>query len=121
MSDHQAFHDTVNAAFEEAYAIIISEENWKEVKRNEFGDIVVTKKNKLGKNIYRVNAVIDVAPEKLIATLKDVSNSTKWNTTLTKCEIVSELSEDVKVSYQVTAEGAGGLVSARDFVLIFKR
>ena len=113
--------DTVNSAFEEAYDMIVSQEDWKEVKRSDLGDIVATKKNKHGKKIYRIQAIIDVAPEKLISALKDVSNTTKWNTTLTKFEIVSELSDDVKVSHQITAEAAGGLVSARDFVLIFKR
>ena len=53
--------------------------------------------------------------------LKDIPNSTKWNKTLTKCQVVNELSEDIKVTYQVTSEGGGGLVSARDFVLVVKQ
>ena len=82
---------------------------------------MVTKKNKRGKKNYRIKAVINVAPEKLIAALKDVSSCSKWNKTLTKCELVSELSEDVKISYQVTSGGGPGMVvSPRDFILIFK-
>ena len=36
-------------------------------------------------------------------------------------DVLSEISEDVKVTYQVTSEGGGGMVSARDFVLVIKR
>ena len=115
------YQTTANEAFEEAFEILNSEEDWKEAKRNQFGDIVMTKKNTRGKNIYRVKAVIDVSPEKLIPALQDIANSTKWNKTLTKCEIVKEVSDDVKITYQVTAEGGGGMVSARDFILVVKK
>ena len=91
------FQTTANEAFEEAYEILNSEDGWKEAKSNQHGDVVVTKKNKKGKNIYRVKAVIDVSPEKLIPALQDITNSTKWNKTLTKCEIVKELTDDKKI------------------------
>ena len=121
MAGNASFIDTVNSAYEEASEIINTEDNWKEVKRTDQGDVVVTKKNKRGKKNYRIKAVINVAPEKLIAALKDVSSCSKWNKTLTKCELVSELSEDVKISYQVTSGGGPGMVvSPRDFILIFK-
>ena len=119
MSNHEELHKTVDSAFEEAYELILSEEGWTEVKRNECGDVVVTKINKRGKPIYRVRGVIDIAPEKLIPALQDVGNTTTWNDTLTKCEIVSELSDNVKISYQIT--GSQGPVSSRDFIMIFKQ
>ena len=119
MSNHEELHKTVDSAFEEAYELIMSEEGWREVKRNECGDVVVTKMSKRGKQIYRVRGVINIAPEKLIPALQDVNNTTTWNNTLTKCEIVSELSENVKISYQIT--GSNGLVSSRDFIMIFKQ
>ena len=64
------YQTTANEAFEEAFEILNSEEDWKEAKRNQYGDVVMTKKNKRGKNIYRVKAVIDVSPEKLIPALQ---------------------------------------------------
>ena len=121
MSDKQSLEDTALAAFEAAYNLIISEDGWKEVKSTEIGDTVVSKKNKDGNNIYKIKAIIDVAPGKLIVALKDVSKATEWNKTLTKVEILSEITDDVKVTYHVTTEGGGGLVSARDFVLVTKR
>lgn len=121
MADHKVLLDTVNAAFDEAYEIINSEDNWKEVKRNQHGDVVVTRKNKHGKSIYRVKAVIEAAPEKLINALSDIPKTTNWNHTLTKCEVVAELSEEVQVTYQITSGGGGNMVSPRDFILLVKK
>ena len=119
MSLEQTLNKTATEAFEEAYSLLLSEEDWKEAKRNELGDIVMTKKNKRGKNIYKIKAEIDTSPEKLITALKDVANSDKWNKTLEKLEVVSDISDDLKVTYQITSE-AGGVVSARDFILVLK-
>ena len=121
MSDQQSLQDTAHNAFEDAYNLLRTEEEWKEVKKNEVGDSVVTRKNKSGKNIYRIKAVIDVAPSTLINSLKDISQQTSWNKTLTKMSVLSDVSDDVIVTYQVTTEGGGGIVSARDFVLVIKR
>ena len=41
---------TVDEAFNEAFEILYSEEGWKEEKKNDEGDIVVSKKSKKGKN-----------------------------------------------------------------------
>ena len=120
MSLEQTLNNTATEAFEEAYSLLLSEEDWKEAKRNELGDIVMTKKNKRGKNIYKIKAEIDTSPEKLITALKDVANSDKWNKTLEKLEVVSDISDDLKVTYQITSE-AGGVVSARDFILVLKK
>ena len=121
MPDQQVLQNTASSAFEDAYKLLSTDQEWKEVKKNEVGDIVSTQKNKSGKNIYRIKAVIDVAPEKLINALKDVSKQTTWNKTLTRFEVLSEINDDIKVTYSVTTEGGGGIVSARDFVLVMKR
>ena len=41
---------------------------------------------------------------------------TSWNSTLTQSKTLKTISDDIKVTYQVTSEGGGGVVSARDFV-----
>ena len=61
-------------------------------------------------------ATVNVAPSVLEAKLLDIDNLTKWNSTLTESRIVKRLSKNVMITHKVTAEGAGGLVSARDFV-----
>ena len=45
-----------------------------------------------------------------------MDNLTSWNTTLTQSKILKTVSSDTRVTYQVTSEGGGGVVSARDFV-----
>ena len=53
--------------------------------------------------------------------LENSKDLTQWNTTLTKHEMIKEFDNGVKISYQVTTEaGPGGVVSARDFVLIYR-
>lgn len=47
---------------------------------------------------------------------QDTDNLTSWNTTLTKSSTIKTISGDTKVTYQVTSDGGGGVVSARDFV-----
>merc|ERR1719481_1058845 len=46
---------------------------------------------------------------------------TEWNHTLTQVRALKKLSDKVIISYQVTSDGGGGLVSPRDFVLSFKK
>ena len=46
----------------------------------------------------------------------DIDNLVEWNSTLTESRILKTISKDVFITYKVTAEGAGGLVSARDFL-----
>ena len=52
----------------------------------------------------------------MISFSKDTDNLTSWNDTLTQSKTIKTISNDIKVTYQVTTEGGGGVVSARDFV-----
>ena len=45
-----------------------------------------------------------------------MDNLTSWNTTLTQSKTLKSVRGDTRVTYQVTSEGGGGVVSARDFV-----
>ncbi|XP_059089421.1 stAR-related lipid transfer protein 3-like [Tigriopus californicus] len=111
----------VNEAWDEAWEIVNSEDGWKEEKKSEQGDVVVSKKNKKGKKIYRVKAKMEIAPAKLIEHLKDTEKMCEWNTTLTEHKLLRKLNDKVAISYQVTAAGGpNGVVSARDFIFIFK-
>ena len=53
--------------------------------------------------------------------MENTKDLTSWNNTLTKHEILKEFpNSTVKISYQITTEAAGGMVSARDFIFIYK-
>jgi len=110
----------VEDAFDEAFEILYSEDGWKEEKKNDKGDTICSKKSKQGKRIWRVVAKIDCDAEKLSNKFRDTSDICEWNTTLTKHEILKKITDEVEISYQVTAAGPGDIVSARDFIFVFR-
>ena len=71
---------------------------------------------KHGRKIWICKAKVRVAPRVLEKNLLDIDNLASWNTTITESRIIKNLAQNMFVSYKVTAEGAGGLVSARDFL-----
>ena len=75
-----------------------------------------------GKKIYRIKIEVDCPPEKLIRALETSHDITTWNKSLAKHEVIKEFPNGVKISYQVTPEsGPGGVVSSRDFILVYKQ
>jgi len=109
-------------AWEEAVEIAKSEDGWKEEKNDKkTGDTVESKKNKKGRKIYRCKARINIPPKLLIAAISDTDSVTTWNTTLTEAKLLKTLNDECAISYQVTCDGGGGMVSARDFVYASKK
>ena len=107
--------EIVSAALDYAIELSGEEDGWKVEK--EQGDATVKiKKNKEDRKVWLCTATVDVAHKVLWDKLMDTDNLTTWNTTLTESKTIKKLDGDVKVSYQVTSEGGGGVVSARDFV-----
>ena len=117
MSDltDQQIIDSVSSALKTAVALAEEEDGWTVAKEEE-GAVVKTKKNKEGRKVWLCRATVNVDPAVLWAALIDTDSLTSWNTTLTTSKVLKTLAEDVKVTYQVTSEGGGGVVSARDFV-----
>ena len=111
----EQIEEMVSAALEYAIELSEEEEGWK-VEKEEGDAVVKVKKNKEGRKVWLCTAVVDIAPKALWEKLLDTDKLTTWNTTLTESRTIKSLDGDVKVSYQVTAEGGGGVVSARDFV-----
>jgi hypothetical protein len=105
---------TVTAALETAIKLV-EEDDWNEEKVEREG-VVKSKINKDGRKIWLCTATVNVAPQVLEKKMMDIDNLTSWNNTITESKVLKNLKKDVFVSYQVTAEGGGGLVSARDFV-----
>jgi len=109
-------------AWQEGIDIARSTDGWKEEKSDKkTGDLVESKKNEKGRKIYRCKAKINMPPKLLIEAISDTDKLTEWNFTLTQAKVLKVLSDDVVISYQVTSDGGGGMVSARDFVLAFKK
>ena len=107
--------ELVSAALESAMELANEEDGWK-IEKEQGEAVVKSKKNKDGRKVWLCTALVDISPKDLWAKLLDTDNLTYWNTTLTESKTLKKLNGDVKVSYQVTTEGGGGIVSARDFV-----
>eukprot|EP00092_Neocalanus_flemingeri_P025915 GFUD01028084.1.p2 GENE.GFUD01028084.1~~GFUD01028084.1.p2 ORF type:complete len:233 (-),score=76.99 GFUD01028084.1:43-690(-) len=106
-------------AWREALEIAKSVEGWKVEKEDkELGDIVESCRNSAGRKIYRCKSTISIPPKLLIAALTDTDRVTTWNFTLTEARTLKKISDTVAISYQVTSDGGGGLVSARDFIYV---
>ena len=69
-----------------------------------------------GRKIFLCTATVNVPPKILEAKLMDIENLPSWNSTVTESRVLKKPEEECVWTYQVTAEGGGGLVSARDFV-----
>ena len=107
--------EMVSGALEYAMELAAEEEGWT-VEKEKGEATVKVKKNKEDRKVWLCTATVDIAPKDLWDKLLDTDNLTAWNTTLTESKTIKKLDGDVKVSYQVTSEGGGGVVSARDFV-----
>ena len=97
-------------------AILIVEEDGWTVEKQEGEVIIKSKVGEHGRKIWLLAATVNITPEILETRLMDIDNLAKWNTTLTESRRIKTLSRDCFITHKVTAEGAGGLVSARDFV-----
>ena len=93
----------------------MDEDDWTEEKSE--GEMVIKSKiSAKGRKLWLCTAKVNVAPEVLEEKLLDIDNLTTWNSTVTESRVLKTLRKDVFITYQVTAEGACGMVSARDFV-----
>ena len=54
--------------------------------------------------MYRIKVIIDTSAEKLIAAFENSDDITKWNTTLSKHQILKKFDNtNATISYQVTS------------------
>jgi len=108
-------------AWDEAIRIAESTSGWKEEKHDKkTGDIVESCKNEKGRKVYRCKAVVAAPPALLIAAMRDTDKVTEWNKTLLQSKLLHRINDDFSITYQVTSDGGGGMVSSRDFVYAAK-
>jgi len=112
--------DELLAKAEEAYKESLScirADGWKLEKQSAEGDLIHSKFIRRNHKIFRITATVDIPPQLLYEELRDnIENVPSWNPTLQQCRILKVINDKVSVSYQVAAEGGGGIVSSRDFI-----
>ncbi|KAJ8942315.1 hypothetical protein NQ318_005307 [Aromia moschata] len=80
-------------------------------------DAVFTRTDPNGIKMFKLQAQIDVPPRLLLDELYlKIQELPKWNTTLKESHKVQAIDEYTDITYQISADAAGGLVSSRDFV-----
>merc|ERR1712062_637056 len=121
MSDSE-YVKLAEEAWKEAVEIARSSDDWKEEKNDKnTGDIVESRKNSAGRKIYRCKANIEMPAKLLIEAISNTDQVCEWNKTLTEARVLKKINKDCVISYQVTSDGGGGMVSARDFVYVSKK
>ncbi|CAH8535748.1 unnamed protein product [Schistosoma margrebowiei] len=70
--------------------------------------------------VYRLEGLLSVSPFHLFNDMViNVHETPSWNTTLTSVECIQALaSENIDIIHNMAKEAVGGLISARDFVLL---
>eukprot|EP00088_Acartia_fossae_P043265 TRINITY_DN4556_c0_g1_i2.p1 TRINITY_DN4556_c0_g1~~TRINITY_DN4556_c0_g1_i2.p1 ORF type:complete len:214 (-),score=70.73 TRINITY_DN4556_c0_g1_i2:283-924(-) len=105
---------------DEAYDLaldIVKSEGWKKEKHDKDTDTLVEmKKNEKGRKIYRGKAKIKMSQQAMVEALKNTDTVKEWNTTLLESKTLKKLDDKHQITYQVTTDSGGGLVSSRDFV-----
>lgn len=90
--------------------------DWKLEKQRDC-DCVFSRKDPKAGMIFRLESEINVPPKYLLEELYfGVGDLPKWNRTVKESHKVQTIDEYTDITYQVSEEGAGGLVSSRDFV-----
>ncbi|XP_053408877.1 steroidogenic acute regulatory protein-like isoform X1 [Mercenaria mercenaria] len=98
---------------------MISMDGWKLETGKNLQEGIIYSQNikKFGRKIFKLQGVIDMAPHDLWQDMVNTLNdSPKWNPTILESRPLQVVDDCTEITYNIAAEGAGGLVSARDFV-----
>lgn len=105
----------------EAFMDIFHMDGWKHEggKNLDEGMIYSQTIKKFGRKIFKLRGIVNMAPgdlwEDMVHTLND---SPKWNPTILESRTLIVVDDNTEVMYNISAESAGGLISARDFTTI---
>ncbi|KAK7874335.1 hypothetical protein R5R35_007808 [Gryllus longicercus] len=107
-----------NEALQAARLTLFSSD-WRLEKEAQCGDVVESKRKPSGGRLYRLEGQVNTTPQRLLHLLfNELDSSPVWNTQLALAQRLEVIDEHTDISYQVMAEGGGGLVAPRDFVTL---
>ncbi|XP_071942953.1 stAR-related lipid transfer protein 3-like isoform X3 [Antedon mediterranea] len=118
-AEDQAYLQKAKEAHIQIQSILSETEGWKtERKKN---NIQVTSryfKGITGK-VYKLEATINASVQEIFNVLwNGIDDTVKWNTTVIECRLLHSITSSADIVYSVAAEGAGGVISSRDFVSV---
>ncbi|KAF7268049.1 hypothetical protein GWI33_018791 [Rhynchophorus ferrugineus] len=92
--------------------------DWKPEKHQDNAHVYTRKDPNTG-TIFKLVTEFDTSPKFLLEELYyEVNELATWNSTVKESHKVQILDERTDISYLISADGAGGLVSSRDFVTL---
>lgn len=72
---------------------------------------------KYGRKVFRLQGIIPMPPKDCwLEMVTNLNDSPRWNPTVIESRSLLSIDETTEVTYNIAAEAAGGLVSARDFI-----
>ncbi|XP_050315935.1 steroidogenic acute regulatory protein-like [Anthonomus grandis grandis] len=90
--------------------------DWKLEKKRDV-DCVYSRKDPKAGTVFKLEVIISASPRYLFDELYfRVDNLAKWNTSVKDSYKVQTVDEYTDITYQISEDAAGGLVSSRDFV-----
>ncbi|CAB3380027.1 Hypothetical predicted protein [Cloeon dipterum] len=106
-------------SFNAAWSVLNSTSGWKREKDTTEGDLVESKGVAKQRKIFRLKGQIEIPPKLLLEELYyKVEDMPAWNPTIIQSRRLQVLDEHTDVVYQVSAEGGGGVVASREFVVL---
>ncbi|XP_060517726.1 steroidogenic acute regulatory protein-like isoform X2 [Cylas formicarius] len=111
----EGYQSRAAMAFQNAWDLV-QESDWK-LERQQGQDKVFTRNvPKVGK-IFKLEAEVDASSKFLLEELYyKVQDFPKWNPAIKESHKIQIIDEHTDICYQISTNGAGGLVSSRDFV-----
>ncbi|XP_046570386.1 stAR-related lipid transfer protein 3-like isoform X2 [Haliotis rubra] len=69
--------------------------------------------------VFRLQGLVELSPADLFREIvTNQSEQPDWNPTVIECRTLQVINDNTDVSYNVAAEGGGGLITSRDFVTV---
>ena len=113
----EVYLNIAEEAFKEAVTVARSEDGWKVQKKDK--DVCVEmKEDSKGNKIYRCVTKVSIPGKIVVDTIRDADKLIPRIYTNTEARVLKKLSDDVAISYQITTDAAGGMVSAREFIFL---
>ncbi|XP_067938351.1 stAR-related lipid transfer protein 3-like isoform X2 [Watersipora subatra] len=115
-----AHYKSVIASAQKIAIDLMESDGWvKESGKDDVEGIVYSKQTKTYGKVFKLVAQVDVDALTYYNDIVEcAADMPKWNPTVLEVRRLEEVDDSTEVSYNIAAEGAGGMVSSRDFVCV---
>ncbi|KAJ8925633.1 hypothetical protein NQ315_009478 [Exocentrus adspersus] len=95
---------------------LFQKKDWK-LEKQHASDFVCSRVDSKGTKIFRLQGEINASPRLLLDELYfRVQDLPKWNSTIKESHKIQAINENTDITYHISADAVGGLITSRDFV-----